>query len=412
MSNAIFVVPYGMETTMRFVRAAASLPDTRLGILSQEPLEKLPSDLRRKIAAYARIGDALDAASLEQGVREIAPQMGGQVDRLVGILEQLQVPLAQVREKLGIRGMGVGTAQNFRDKARMKDVMRRAEVPCARHGLAANLEEALAFAKQSGFPLVVKPPAGAGAKNTFRVNNEEELKGGVRSMRPSAQQPVLLEEFIQGKEHSFDSVSLNGRHIFHSISRYYPTPLEVMESPWIQWCVFLPREVDTPEFDDIRAAGKRCLDALGMVTGLTHMEWFRRTDGSIAISEVAARPPGAQFTTLMSYAHDLDFYRAWAHLIVHEEFEVPERRYACGAVFLRGQGSGKRGAGQVAAVEGLDELRAELGDLIVEARIPKPGQAQASSYEGEGFVILRHPETAVVEDGLRKLLQSVRVKLS
>ena len=64
--------------------------------------------------------------------------------------------------------------------------------------------------------------------------------------------------------------------------------------------------------NDIRAAGHRALAALGMGTGLSHTEWFRRADGSIAISEVGARPPGAQFTTLMSYAHDVDFYRACA----------------------------------------------------------------------------------------------------
>ena len=60
-----------------------------------------------------------------------------------------------------------------------------------------------------------------------------------------------------------------------------------------------------------------------MFTGLSHMEWFRRGDGSIAISEVGARPPGAQFTTLLSFAHDLDFYRAWAELMVHETFTPP-----------------------------------------------------------------------------------------
>ena len=33
---------------------------------------------------------------------------------------------------------------------------------------------------------------------------------------------------------------------------------------------------------------------LGLQTGMTHMEWFGRPDGSIAIGEIGARPPGAQ----------------------------------------------------------------------------------------------------------------------
>ena len=321
--------------------------------------------------------------------------MGGRVDRLIGILEQLQEPLGEVRERLSIPGMDQETAKNFRDKARMKDALRAGGVPCARHALAGSARQAIAFGEQSGYPIVVKPPDGAGAKNTFRVESAEQLESYLRTHPPHPSSPLLLEEFVIGREHSFDSVSIGGEHVFHSISKYFPTPLEVMEKPWIQWCVLLPREVSGAEFDDIRESGKKALDALGMVTGLTHMEWFRREDDSIAVSEVGARPPGAQFTTLMSYAHDLDFYRAWAELMVFDRFDVPERPYACGAVFLRGQGSG-----QVAAVRGIEELDESVRDLIVESRVPRVGQPQASSYEGEGYVILRHPETAVVEDGL------------
>ena len=40
-------------------------------------------------------------------------------------------------------------------------------------------------------------------------------------------------------------------------------------------------------------ARARAVKALGLETGFTHMEWFRRDDGSLAIGEIAARPPGA-----------------------------------------------------------------------------------------------------------------------
>jgi len=400
-----FVVPYALDATLRFVRAAAELPGVHLGIVSQEPAERLPAELRARIAGHVRVGDALDARELGEALTRLGPQLGGAVDALVGILEQLQVPMAEVRERAGIRGMGVEEAHNFRDKARMKDVLRAHGVACARHALATNANEALAFAAEC-LPLVAKPPAGAGAKNTFRVDRREDLESWLRTVPPTPASPLLLEEFVVGEEHSFDSVSLHGRHLFHSISRYYPSPLEVLETPWIQWCVLLPRRVDGPEYADIVAAGRRTLDALGMWSGLTHMEWFRRPDGSVAISEVAARPPGAQFTTLLSHAHDVDFYRAWARLAVFEEFEVPERRFAAGAAYLRGQGEGR-----VARVRGLAELERELDGLVVEARLPRPGQGKGSGYEGEGYVVLRHPETEAVIAGLRRLVDTIRVDL-
>ena len=104
--------------------------------------------------------------------------LGGQlgpVQRLLAVLEQLQVPLAQVRGQLGIPGMGVVTAGNFRDKAQMKTVLRAAGVPCARHRLARSATDAADFARLAGFPLVVKPPAGAGAKSTFRLDDQGDL---------------------------------------------------------------------------------------------------------------------------------------------------------------------------------------------------------------------------------------------
>ncbi|NUN51790.1 MAG: ATP-grasp domain-containing protein, partial [Planctomycetaceae bacterium] len=260
--------------------------------------------------------------------------------------------------------------------------------------------------EESGYPLVVKPPAGAGAKSTYRVEDAAQLEAALRASPPGRGREVLLEEFVVGEEHSFDTVSLGGRPVWHSLSRYAPSPLTVIENPWIQWCVLVPREIDDPRWDDIRRVAFRSLEVLGMDTGVTHMEWFRRGDGSIAVSEVAARPPGAQFCSLISFAHDFDFYAAWARSVVHGEFDAPERRYAAGAAYLRGQGTGR-----VVAVHGLDRAQAELGALVVEARLPRRGQGPSGSYEGEGYVILRHPETAVVERGLRRLVELVRVEL-
>ncbi|MDX1388117.1 MAG: ATP-grasp domain-containing protein [Acidobacteriota bacterium] len=405
MPMVVFVAPFFMQATLRFLDAVASLPGVRVCLVSQEAPEKLPAGVRDKLSDYRHVADAVDPVPIAGAVNDLAGRHGS-AHRLLGVLEQLQVPLAVVRERLGIEGLRVEAAENFRDKSRMKTVLRDAGVPCARHHLAADAREALEFAGRIGFPLVVKPPAGAGARDTFRVNDEAMLRQALAAAPPAPGRPVLLEEFITGEEHSFDTVSIRGRHEWHSVSRYYPTPLEVMENPWIQWCVLLPRKIDDPSFDEIRKVAGRALDALGMVTGLSHMEWFRRENGTIAISEVGARPPGAQFVTLMSYAHDMNFYKAWAELMVFESFEPPERRYSVGAAFLRGQGRGR-----VKAIRGLDEAQRELGHLVAEVKLPSFGQARASSYEGEGFVILRHPETEVVKQALARVLSLVRVEL-
>ena len=406
MLHVAFAVPFALESSLRFLRAAAQLEGVSLGVISQEGPKSIPESIRQRIAFHVVVEDALDPQRLEQAVKQLARQFGAKVDRLIGILEPLQEPMALVRETLGIRGMDYKEAILFRDKARMKNALREAGLPCARHATAQSAAEALSAAQQVGYPLVAKPPAGAGGKATVRIETSEQLKSYLRSVPPSQEKPLLLEEFVVGREYSFDSVSLGGRQLLNSISCYHPTPLQVMETPWIQWAVLLPRHIRGEEFDAIQEAGPRALDALGMVTGITHMEWFRRADGSIAISEVAARPPGAQFTTLLSAAYDFDFYQAWSRLLVFEEFVAPTRDFAAGAVYLRGQGSGT-----VKAVKGLDLVRSELGPIVIESKIPPLGSPSASSYEGEGYVLLRHPETEVVREGLNFVLKTLEVEL-
>ena len=405
MMVAGFVAPYLLDTTTRFVDAAASLPDVRVALITCEPADRLPAELRHILAGHWRIDDPLDPGQIADAAAGLGQQLGRPLERLLAVLEQLQVPLGQVREHLGIAGMDAATARNFRDKAQMKTVLRAAGVPCARHRLAGSASAAVGFAAEVGFPLVVKPPAGAGAKSTFRLNDPDDLKAWLDMAPPTPDRPALIEEFLTGEEGSYDSVMVDGQIVWDSVSDYLPTPLEVLRNPWMQWMVLLPRAIG-PEYDGIRTAAPLALRALGLKSGLTHMEWFRRPDGTVAVSEVAARPPGAQITSMLCYAHDFDLYRAWARLMTDDSFWPPERRWAAGTAYLRGQG-----AGQVRAVHGVDELPPEVRSLVVESRLPRPGQPSSGSYEGDGYVIVRHPDTAVVAAALRQLVTTVRVEL-
>jgi hypothetical protein len=406
MPTVIFVAPYFMEATLRFVGAVARVDGVRMGLVSVDPAEKLPPELRTHVAAHWRVDDALDPDQIVAATAALSQRLGPP-SKLVGTLEELQVPLAIARERLGIPGLSSEAAQNFRDKARMKTVLAAHGLPCARHRLVATAEEARAFARETGFPLVLKPPAGAGSRNTFRVDDAGQLEQSLAAMPPSAARPTLVEEFVTGEEHSFDAVVVGGKPVWHSISRYFPSPLEVLRHPWIQWCVVLPRSIDGPEYAGIRGAGFDALRVLGLETGIAHMEWFRRADGSVAISEVGARPPGAQFTTLLSYAHDVDMYARWGRLAATDAFDPPERKWAVGIAYLRGQGEGR-----VRRILGLDEVAKELGPIVVEARLPREGQTPTGTYEGEGYVIVRHHDTDIVERGLARLVTGLRVEMS
>jgi len=403
MKHVVFVAPHFMQATLRFVSEIAQLPDIKLSLIGHDRLERIPQSLRSRIAGHYRIANCLDPGQLVLAAKALS-KANGPIDRMFGALEELQVPLAQARDYLGIEGVSQSAARNFRDKARMKDVLHKANLPCAKFQLVHSADQAWAFIREVGYPIVIKPPSGAGARHTFEVHDDDSLREYLAVYQPSLQNPTLFEEFIQGEEHSFETISIKGKPVWHSLTHYYPTPLEVLRNPFLKWCIVLPREIDQPKYDDIREANARALKALGMHTGLTHLEWFRRKDASIAISEVAARPPGAQIVTLMSIAHDLNFYQAWAKVMVFDEFNAPQRKFASGAAFLRGVGKGR-----VKSVEGLNRVRSDIRDLVIEAKWPQIGQAAPSGYEGEGYILVRHPQTAMVKKALLHLVSVIKV---
>ncbi len=405
--HVVFVAPFFLEATVRFVHAVAALPGVRCSLLHQDAYERLDVNTRRLLHDHVHLDDAMDAQRIADGCRVLASRHGA-VHRLLGTLEQLQVPLAQVRVALGITGHDVQTATNFRDKSRMKEVLGAAGVPVARHARVHSVDEGRAFVRLVGLPVVIKPTAGAGAVATWRADTDRDLEAALSAARVSPQRPVQVEEFVQGLERSFEVVSIAGTPVWSSLTWYEPRPLEVLQQPWIQWTVTLPREIDDPAYAEVRKVGFAALKALGMQTGISHMEWFRRRDNSVLVNEIAARPPGANIIRLNSLAFERDFFSAWAELVVFERFDPPEQKWAAGAAFLRGQG---RNGGRVVRIHGLDEAQREIGPLVVEARLPAIGTPQSSSYEGEGWVLVRAKTTAEVSHALRRIITLVRVEL-
>jgi biotin carboxylase len=405
MHHVVYVAPYFAGNTLVCLERMLAMPDVRLGVITHEPIERFPAKMRAKLGGHYRVSDCLNPSDLITACRAFSEEWG-RIDRLIGFLEQMQESLAAARDAVGIPGMGAQAAANFRDKNRMKAVLRAAGLPVARQRLIRSAADALSFIEEVGYPVVLKPPAGMGSKNTVRVSSPDELYAALNDHLPSPERPLQGEEFITGSEHTFESVSINGEVVWSSSSYYLPGPLEVLETPWIQYCVLLSRMPVPPHAVDFAALNARALKALGMETGLSHMEWFIRPDGTPVISEVGARPPGVHLMPMMGLAHGVDMWDAWVKLMIRGEFSLPERRFSVGVAFLRAQGPGR----VVRSVTGVDEANAAVGQWVVESRMPKVGQPRSEHYEGEGYAIVRHPTTEGAVAALKTLITTIKVR--
>ena len=418
MRHVVFVAPRFLENTNRYVAAFASLEGLKLSVISEDPESAIPAALQGRIAGHYRVDHCLDGKQLAEATKKIDQHVGS-VDRLTGAVEQQQMPMAEARDAVGIAGMGVETARGFRDKDRMKEILRARGVPVAKSELVTSPGELMDFVKRVGFPIIVKPQAGLGSRATYRVTSQEDLEALARTgLVPSREQPLQAEEFVRAREHTCETITVAGKPVWRSGTRYFPTPLEVLETSWMQYCVLLPREEDDPTWTRFHPINQAALDALfgegarGAAsaavagTALTHMEWFLKEDGSMLVSEVGARPPGVHIMPMMGLAHETDMVRDWCELIAFDRFTPRPRKWACGAAFFRGQGAGKR----VVSVTGLDEAVAQCGGALVEARTPKVGQPRAEGYEGEGWAIVKSSTTEGVKKALLSLIENVQVR--
>jgi formate-dependent phosphoribosylglycinamide formyltransferase (GAR transformylase) len=399
--NVVFAAPFPTYDVMRFVNALTRLDDVRvLGVFG-----RLTDEARSLCDDLALVDDGTSVEDLTSAVKLLA-RKHGRVHRLVGINEVLMVPLAQVRERFGLPGTSVKTATLFREKALMKEALRSAGLPVARHALVTSTRQAMAFGERVGFALVVKPPAGVGAKSTFRASTPEQLLRLLAQATPTSARPLLVEELVQGTEHSFETITVNGTPRAFSFSDYLPGCLEVLEHPWMQWVCRLPREVNRPSYERAKTAGIAAIRALGLDDGMTHMEWFARPDGSIAIGEIAQRPPGPQLCQMTGLVNDVDVYRAWARAVVDGAFDAPwSRRFAAATAWLRGVGRGR-----VVGTRNVQQAHQLLAPHLVEARLPTIGARKNDGYEGDGYLVLRHERTDAVTALVRAAIETLEVE--
>ncbi len=406
--HVALVAPLFLENTLRYARAVLALDGVRLALISTQDraqLQRIDPELSSRVDAVVPVGDPASPEALIDATRSLQAHWG-RVDRLLGVLEQLQVPLGAARTVCRVPGMSVDVARNFRDKSRMKDVLRAAGLPVARHLAVASLAQARAFAHQVGFPLVLKPMEGVGAKATWRVNNDDELVRVVAALRPTGTTPVQAEEFVVATERTFEAVLIDGEPIWWSGTRYQPTPLRVLETPWEQYTVMLPREV-TPPWTDFAPVGTAAVQALGLRTGMCHMEWFERADGTVVIGEVGARPPGVHIMPMMTATHDTDMVKAWVELMVLGTFTPKPRVRASGTAFFRAQGTGDR----IVSITGLDEAQAQVGHLVIDRSLPALGSRPTGHYEGDGWATVAGERTEDVKAALGVLVRTVRLRL-
>ncbi|WP_131103165.1 ATP-grasp domain-containing protein [Ornithinimicrobium sufpigmenti] len=395
--NIVFVEPHFPRNQREFPRVLAQAGANVIGI-GETPWDYLDDELKSWMVHYEHVGSVTNLGEMTETVRRIQGSVW--VDRLESTIEAHQLVAAQVREALGIPGTSVHTTWLCRDKPSMKEALRRAGVPTAASTGADSAEQVWDFARQVGYPLILKPRDAAGAADTVRVDNDTEMAAALSSM--GNYRSIAVEEFISGHEGFYDTITIDGRIELDFVSHYFPGVLEAMRTRWISPQFVATNRIDGGGlYEEIREMGRRVGAALGIGTSATHMEWFHGPKG-LKFSEIGARPPGVGCWDLYNAANDMDVYAAWAEAIVHGRVsQRPSRSHSAGIIALRPEQDGV-----IHGYSGLQDVENRYGRWIIDAHIPSPGtgtQPVAAGYMANAWIRMRHPDF----DTLRQMLDDV-----
>jgi len=392
MKNVLMVGCAYPPELPHFVRGVASVGARVFGV-DMHPESQLPEMTRNALSGYVQVDSLFDEIAAVETVRRWAGPL--RFDHIESVWEGTVLLAARLRDALGVPGLNYEQVVRFRDKDKMKQAIDAAGIRTARHERASSSRECLAAAEKVGYPICLKPVAGAGSADTFRVESAAQLESTLAKVPHIPEWNI--EEFIDGDEYTWDTICVDGNIVFESVSWYRPPPLIGRSVEWISPQTVTLRDIDEPKFAGGRALGRNVLKALEQQTGFAHMEWFLKRDGEAVFGEIAARPPGAHSVDTMNFVCDIDLFTGWAEAVVHGRFTLDfERLYNCAIIFKRAQGQG-----YIKKIDGLDRILASFGEHIPALDLLPIGAHRrdwVKTLLSDGYVFVRHPDLAMTAE--------------
>lgn len=223
------------------------------------------------------------------------------------------VRAAALREKWGLPGQGMVSAQAYRNKFQMKNLVAKAGIPVAtQRQLDSSPLQLLAFIEEHGFPVVVKPIDGGGSRGVEILHDQGQLCNFLKTF---PLRPFMVERFVQGQLYHIDGLARNGDILFATTSCYFSEGCLNFQSHRSNGSYLL--EADTPRHHQLVQFTQRVISALPVSPELGfHAEAFmdEAGDSDIVLCEIAARTAGGWIIEAIEAAYGINLNREWIRL--------------------------------------------------------------------------------------------------
>jgi len=234
----------------------------------------------------------------------------GTIDGIVAFSEPQVMAAALLQDTLGLPGPSLRAAVLSRNKALQRGRFAAHGVRQPDYLVTDDLRAGAEWALER-LPVVVKPLSGSGSAGVELVADADGYRA-VAARRGGER--LLVETAVDGPEYSWEALVRDGEVWSANTTAKETTGpphfVEVAHRTAAQLAPGVARQVDD--------LATRVLTALGMRTGLVHLE-FRLADAGPTLMEVAVRTPGDYLMEILSLTYDVD----WFELVVRAALALP-----------------------------------------------------------------------------------------
>ena len=297
---------------------------------------------------------------------------------------------------LGLPTLPAGTTRALRHKPTMKRWFRAAGLRTAEFMEVDSADQALAFARKVGFPIILKPCCGFGTLRTYLIEDEagiEDHRGQIEG-----EEETMVESFVTDEEFECCALLQDGVVLDTFVSSMPASPLAISQGAISANISLGSFKHQIPvDFDGIT---QTIVDTFGLGSGYLHMEWFIDVDsGRVTIGECALRYPGCEIAKNHGLAYGFDIADVTADLYLGRRVRLDYTLSRCVGDLLLPYRPGRVRA--VSTRESLERLpgviEAHVGVTVGEVlpRLPN------SSFNCAGWVFVEGDSPQNVEARMR-----------
>ncbi len=255
-----------------------------------EERERLPDRFLNRLGTVVDMS-ASDRTTTLHRLKELG--VGG----FVGFTDRGQPIAAELAASLAVFQNSVETALLLNDKFLQREALQAAGLPGPAFALIGPGDSARpgteAAMSHVGFPAVLKPRHGTGARDTSFVTSPDELGAALQAVDPALE--FVLEEYLEDESPrpwSFSDVlsveTITAGGVFHHLVTTGRFPFA---PPFMETGLFMPSHLTPERAEEAKELAGAALAALGYAVGVSHTE-IKLTPAGMRLVEVNGRLGG------------------------------------------------------------------------------------------------------------------------